>query len=298
MPVSAAEVERVAAKLCWGPLNVPRSKHNELRFGTNGSKSVDLRKGVWFDHEVDDGGSLRDLFESTGEMWPANGFHEDIVAIYDYRGEHGRLLFQVVRKPGKKFVQRRPDPATPGRWLWNLGNVGRVLSRLPELNAADPALPVLIPEGEKDADRLRSLGLIATCNPGGAGKWRAAYSEALRGRDVVLLPDNDEAGRKHAETVGQSLAGIARSVRIVSLPDLAEKADVSDWLDGGGTIDQLAALIAATPKAAPGNGEAGHQAAAEITDADFDAEIARLAALAVRRYERQRIASAKLLESQ
>jgi putative DNA primase/helicase len=84
--------------------------------------------------------------------------------------------------------------------------------------------------GEKDADRLAALGLAATTNPGGAGRWLARYSAALAAARVVLLPDHDSAGRHHAEMVGASLAGIAGEVRLLELPGLAEKGDVSDWI--------------------------------------------------------------------
>jgi 5S rRNA maturation endonuclease (ribonuclease M5) len=72
---------------------------------------------------------------------------------------------------------------------------------------------VFVVEGEKDADRLSALGVVATCNPGGAGKWRAGYSEMLRGARVAVLPDNDESGRRHARQVAESLAGVAQDVR-------------------------------------------------------------------------------------
>lgn len=72
---------------------------------------------------------------------------------------------------------------------------------------------------------------MATCNPGGAGKWRCEFDQYLTGFDVVILPDNDVAGRGHAQQVARSLALIAASVRILELPGLPEGGDVSDWLD-------------------------------------------------------------------
>ena len=102
-------------------------------------------------------------------------------------------------------------------------------------------------EGEKDADRLASLGFVATTNAGGAGKWRDEYSEYLRGRHVVIIPDNDEPGREHAAKVARSLQGIAASVRILELPNLPPKGDVSDWLDAGGVVDELLVLAESAP---------------------------------------------------
>src|SRR5690606_24825230 len=136
---------------------------------------------------------------------------------------------------------------TPG-----IKGVKRVLYHLPELLAADPAEIVLIPEGEKDVDTMRAHGFTATCNPFGAGKWRDEYSEWLRGRHVVILPDNDDAGRAHAAQVSKSLAGVAASLRMLELPDLPDEGgDVSDWFGKGGTVEQLLAMVVAMPAMEP-----------------------------------------------
>src|SRR5262249_39236980 len=119
---------------------------------------------------------------------------------------------------------------------------------LPELLSANKDRTVVIAEGEKDVDRLRSIGVVATCNVGGAGKWRDEYNEHLRGRKVVILPDNDPPGHKHAQQVAGSLNGIAASVKIVELPSLAEKGDVSDWLALGNGMKELRALVEAAPE--------------------------------------------------
>lgn len=168
-----------------------------------------------------------------------------IVATYDYRDEQGALLYQAVRYEPKGFIQRKPDSA--GGWTYKLNGARRVLYRLPELLMADTIKPVLIVEGEKDCDYLAALGFVATTNAGGAGKWRDEYNEALRDRHVIIIPDNDEPGRKHAEQVASSLYGIAKSIRILELPDLPPKGDVSDWLDGGWTHEQLKALANDAP---------------------------------------------------
>ena len=98
---------------------------------------------------------------------------------------------------------------------------------------------------------MAGINLLATCNSGGAGKWTAEHAQYLRGRRVFILPDNDESGRKHAQQVALTLQGIAASVRIVELPGLPVKGDVSDWLAAGGTREKLVELAEATPEWTP-----------------------------------------------
>jgi len=160
---------------------------------------------------------------------------------YDYRDEAGQLLFQVVRYKPKDFRQRRPDGE--GGWIWDLDSVKIVLYRLPELLKAPYQDWVLIVEGEKDVDRLCDLGFIATTCPMGAGKWRSDFNKYFEGRLVAIIPDNDDAGKRHAKQVAHNLAGIAGEIRIVQLSDLPDKGDVSDWLDAGHTKSELLALI-------------------------------------------------------
>jgi hypothetical protein len=165
-----------------------------------------------------------------------------ILTTYDYRDENGKLLYQVVRYDPKDFRQRRPAGETG--WDWSLGKTRRVLYRLPELVKAPKEEPVLVVEGEKDADNLGLISLLATTNAGGAGKWRKEYNETLRGRTVCVLPDNDDAGRNHAADVLKKLKGVAGSVVVVQLPGLPPKGDVSDWLANGGTREKLLELAA------------------------------------------------------
>lgn len=167
-----------------------------------------------------------------------------VVASYDYCDEQGNLLYQSVRYEPKGFSQRRPEGAG---WSYKLNGVRRVPYRLPELLAADSRKTVFVVEGEKDADRLAALGCVATTNAGGAGKWRAEFNGFFAARDVVVIPDNDEPGLKHARQVAQSLSGSASSVRILELPNLPPKGDVSDWLDAGGTAEALQSLAGAAP---------------------------------------------------
>jgi hypothetical protein len=143
------------------------------------------------------------------------------------------------------FRQRRPDGH--GGWIWNLDGAERVLYRLEELIEAIAAdRRVFVVEGEKDVLTLAKFNIIATCNPGGAGKWRDAYSDALRGADVIIIPDNDVAGRSHAQAVALSLEGKAARIRTLELPDLPEKGDVTDWFaKPGATVEALNAIAEA-----------------------------------------------------
>ncbi len=171
-----------------------------------------------------------------------------ILAQYDYCDETGNLAFQVVRFEPKDFRQRRPKSG--GGWDWSVKGVRVLPYRLPKL-LAEPARPVVVVEGEKDCDNLARIGVMATCNAGGAGKWKAQHSEFLRGRCVIVLPDNDDAGRNHGQQVAQLLHGIAESVRIVELPGLPPKGDVSDWIAAGGTNAELTRLADAAPDWTP-----------------------------------------------
>jgi hypothetical protein len=148
-----------------------------------------------------------------------------IVAEYGYTDIDGTLLYQVVRLEPKSFRQRRPDGK--GGWIWQLDE-RRVIYRWPEL-LAYPDATVFVCEGEKDADRVASLGHCATTVAG--GKWTDECVQALVGRDVIILQDNDQPGREKSLAAAQALHGSAKAIRIVSLRDLPEKGDVSDWLD-------------------------------------------------------------------
>jgi hypothetical protein len=171
----------------------------------------------------------------VADLFPSKPAGDGIVAIYDYVDETGALLFQVVRKPGKRFLCRRPDGA--GGWVWKLGNTRRVLYRRPDvLEGIANGATVFVVEGEKDADRLAAAGYVATTNPQGAGKWRPDYNASLAGGDVVIVADRDDAGRAHARDVAAQLTGIAARVRVV---EAVEGNDVSDHLGAGLDLDAM-----------------------------------------------------------
>ena len=173
-----------------------------------------------------------------------------IVKTYDYKNVNGVLLYQAVRMEPKTFRQRRPDGK--GGWTWSVKDVDKVLYRLAEILQANQ---VLVVEGEKDVGNLFNLGFASTTNVGGAGKWQSSYSEALRGKNTVILPDNDGPGRNHAEKVAVALHGIAKSIKVVVLPGLPEKGDVSDWINAGGTKEALHELISQADEWMPEDSE-------------------------------------------
>ncbi len=123
-----------------------------------------------------------------------------------------------------------------------------MIYKLPELLAADTSDTVYVVEGEKDADQLAALGLVTTTNPQGAGKWREEYTAPLVGRRVVILPDNDKAGSDHVRMAARSLIGKASSVKVLELPGLPLKGDVSDYLAHGGARDSLIELAQRCPE--------------------------------------------------
>jgi hypothetical protein len=164
-----------------------------------------------------------------------------IVAVYNYTDESGKLLYQVLRYEPKGFSQRRPDGR--GGWVPNLNGVKRVLYNLPAILRADT---IYITEGEKDGDALAAWGLAATTNSGGAGKWRCEYSNYLAQKRVVLLPDADEPGRRHALAVARSVLKVCTELKLIELPGAK---DTSDWIAAGGTREDLDSLVNAAPPA-------------------------------------------------
>jgi hypothetical protein len=235
----------------------------------NPSLSINLETGVWHCFGCKEKGSIEKFYMKkygVNYQTARNKFSEitgsknqhtrerTIVETYDYIDEEGKVLFQTVRYEPKDFRQRRPDGK--GGWIWNLDSVRLIPYNLPDLVDAKKKkimrdgkiLCVLHPkvyivEGEKDADTLKELGFTATCNPMGAGKWKKEYNKYFKEIEVVIIPDNDDAGKNHAENIASNLKGIAKSVKIIELPNLPEKGDVSDWILAMKKVGKDAATI-------------------------------------------------------
>jgi hypothetical protein len=246
----------------WG--EPTERKHDEIRFGSNGGRHVTPSTNTWKDFESGEGGGYVDMYRAVyGDLPPrkteGNGHGPDIKATYDYRNAAGDLVFQVVRtlSGSPRFWQHRPNGK--GGWIKGTKEIPRAdipLYRLPEL-LATPDDEVFFCEGEKDADRLFDAGLTATTNVGGAcsiradgsfNKWLSHYAELLRGRHVIVLQDNDQAGIDHVTTVCRALHGVAASIKRLPLPGLKDGEDVSDWLDAGNTLNELQRLAREAPE--------------------------------------------------
>ncbi|MBA7495860.1 hypothetical protein ES702_06456 [subsurface metagenome] len=198
-----------------------------------------------------------------------------IIEVYDYLDEVRKFLYQVVKYGPKELLTkddpkcrfRRPNPDNPPdldnradpnhpkdnrlHWIWNLEDTRRVLYRLPEIldsvNIAS-GKPLFICEGEPDVESLRKIGSLATTNPMGALSWRDEFSKFLTDyRSIVILPDNDKAGKDRTEIILKSLQSLPYpgipEIRIIELPGLAEGGDVTDWLNGDGSKKKLLTLV-------------------------------------------------------
>jgi hypothetical protein len=261
-------------------------------------------KGWWPEPKTKDNGSAKLNGASRGPK-------QRITATYWYHLEDGTEHLQQVRlEPGedgkpKTFRSRYSDGN--GEWVWKLPPTNRYIPyRLPELTEAlAQGRVVVVVEGEKDvATAAKQLGITATCNAGGAGKWRREHSRYLADADVVIIPDDDDPGRSHAELVASLLQGIAARVRVLTLPGATKKGfDLTDWVEAGGTAEQLWALVEAAPDwtpAAPSADTAANAYKDATTEAKADGDpnesrIAELASLAPLKYASRRKEAAKAI---
>lgn len=169
---------------------------------------------------------LNGIAEAFGIMNGDRPKKSTIIASYDYLDESGNLQYQIVRWEPKKFRIRRPDGN--GGWISDKNDITSVPYHLPLITTASE---IIIVEGEKDADNLIALGITATTNPFGARNWPEHFGPYFVGKDVILIPDNDDPGRQHMDKVAANLKGHAASIKYLELPDLPEKGDVSDFIE-------------------------------------------------------------------
>ena len=193
----------------------------------------------------------------TINLWPAgdhrNGGRRREVARYTYENKDGQVIYEIVRFEPKDFRLFNPNTRE-----WNAKGITRVPYHLPELlqGIAD-GRTVVIAEGEKDVDRLRSLGFLSTCNPGGCGSqnlWHQFAEYFPAGTNGVVIPDADVPGQKLMRLVAGQLQARGCFVRWIDLGYQIMEAhgkDISDWLNAGHNADELKALITATAEWKP-----------------------------------------------
>ncbi len=197
--------------------------------------------------------TLADLFDTPrsngkgGDDWTPAG---PAIARYDYfDAEERRIVLRVTRTADKAFRQCHPDPTKDSGWAWKAPPPPWPLYRLSKVIAAVAAgTPIHLVEGEKDVHTIEKLGLVGTTKPqgaGGGGRWDKVDIAPLYGAHVIVLPDHDSDGTKYALGFVEAM-GDRADVRIVHLPGLPDKGDVTDWVAAGGTREQLE-VIAATP---------------------------------------------------
>ncbi len=188
---------------------------------------------------------------TTSELYPDHGETKSsrkesteprrMVAIYDYVDAQGEILYQNVRYEPKtsRHAGRMAKADGSGRstTLRGCHSICRACS------SGVTGEPIFFCEGEKDALRLNELGLLATCHKslGGEG-WRPEWNKHVAGSKAYIFRDNDHTGIDVAEKAASTLHAGKIAVTILALPGLKIHGDVSDWLDQGGTFDELIEL--------------------------------------------------------
>lgn len=175
-----------------------------------------------------------------------------VTARYNYTDAQGNFLFQKTRDEAKGFSWSHKEN---GKWVKGRGGEP-VLYNLP---AVAKATCLYIVEGEKDVETLKRAGIPAVCSADGAGpgKWLPQYTEALRGKRVAIIQDNDSSGKAFAAETANALHGTAESVRVLDLtriwPELPEKGDTTDLVEHFGKegIDKIQQLAKDTPEWEP-----------------------------------------------
>ena len=252
------EAIKVVASEVFGEIKI--TTDSELRFGTKYSKAVNLTNATWFDFEANEGGGLIDLIqkhkslsgrELSDYLYNEFGIGErnidtkatkpppqgsKIVNEYNYVNENGEVTYQVLRFEPKTFKQRH---FKDGKTVWGLKDIEPLPYNLPKI-LEDKDKTIFIVEGEKDADRLVSLGFLATTNSGGSKNWKPSLNKYFKDRRIILISDNDSAGYLHTQAISNHLLSEAESLHFLSLEGkVADKGDISDFIDAGGDIEEL-----------------------------------------------------------
>lgn len=162
------------------------------------------------------------------------------VCRYDYTDAEGNLIYQVVRFEPKTFKQCKANGT------WGLNGIKPTLYHLPEvIEAVENRHLIFIVEGEKDVETLRKYDLTATTISGGANSsWQPEHISLLHHALVIIIPDNDQAGKENATKLANLLYGWCDLLKVIALP-VKVKCDVTDYLKDY-SIDDLMKIISGT----------------------------------------------------
>jgi len=226
-----------------------RGKENDARCPNHHDKHASLsvtEKDGWIVFKCFAGCSRDEILAALGltrnDLRTEGSDWSEPDKTYVYTDEGGAALYEVIRLPGKRFRQRHYDPVSPDAksdgYVYSLDGVRRVPYKLPRLlKAVAEGRRIYIVEGEKDAERIhKETGRCATCNPGGAGKWKPDYNRFFAGARVIVVQDRDEPGRRHARKIKEELDTVAAEVLIYQA---ARGNDLSDHLDAGLRMEQM-----------------------------------------------------------
>ncbi len=215
------------------------------------SASWNWSKAAWNCQACGESGGWKRFCELTGIPLGGNGNgrkpRRRRVEHYDYPAADGLVRRKIRTHPkgfrwcvvddsGKEITPKAAGVSGNPQQLYRLDQVRDGIRH---------GLPIFIVEGEKAADRIAALGLIATCNPEGAAKagqrpkWRESYAQALSKADLVVCGDLDPPGQAHAATIAETSVPHAARVRVLDLAELArstglelpQRSGLDDWVD-------------------------------------------------------------------
>ena len=167
-----------------------------------------------------------------------------------YTDEHRQPVFVKQRlrvgESGKTYRLYKIDEA--GRKQSSLGDARIVPYNLPALlDAKTAGRNIFLVEGEKAADAIKSIGMIATTAHTGAGSWPQAITEYFAGAQVIILPDNDVPGWQYAHKAAEAILPIVKSLKVVDLGLQGQGDDAFEFIEAGGGRAELVALVKAAP---------------------------------------------------
>jgi 5S rRNA maturation endonuclease (ribonuclease M5) len=237
-------------------LKNPNSKNNRYQAYCPAHEDKNASLSILVDNErillhCHAGCTIEEIMKSVGITYDDLFAGNPPTKIYQYRNEDGSLNHEKLRyqtDKGKTFRQRRIDN---GHIVDNLEGVNKVPYNLPEINKAiKSGNPVLLVEGEKDADTASNLGFTST-TLGGASDWKEEYKFYFKNASVINIPDKDDAGMKFSNNIKKSLETVCKSLKVLILP---EGKDLTEWVERGNTSEQLKKLVNESPELIKSNG--------------------------------------------